>query len=195
TTMAEFIYVRQPAPLGNGHAVLCARRAIGDEPFAMLWGDDLVDAGEPCLAQLARVYEASGRSVAAVMQVPREDIPRYGVCRASPIGPRTYRVDELVEKPPIERAPSNLAAVKEYVLTPDIFDELERTAPGQGGEIWLTDALNRLAGRGQLLAYEFEGRRYDVGNKSEYLQATVDYALKRPDLGPALRAYLQSLKL
>jgi len=195
TKLAEFIYVRQPAPLGNGHAVLCARRAFGDEPFAMLWGDDIVISAVPCLAQLAAVFEQHGKSVAAVMQVPREDIPKYGVCRAEQIAPRTYRVDAMVEKPTLEAAPSNLAVVKEYVLTPEIFDELERTPPGQGGEIWLTDALNRLAARGKLLAYEFEGRRYDAGNKLEFLMATVELALQRPELGPAFREYLRDLEL
>ncbi len=195
THLAEFVYVRQPAPLGNGHAVLCARDVIGNEPFAMLWGDDMVVAEVPCLAQLLPVYERYDASVAAVMQVPRADIPKYGVCRATAVGPRTYRVDELVEKPPVEQAPSNLAVVKEYVLTPDVFDELERTPPGQGGEIWLTDALNRLAGRGKLYAYEFEGRRYDVGNKLEFLIANIELALARPDLGPGLRDYLRERSL
>jgi UTP--glucose-1-phosphate uridylyltransferase len=195
TRMAEFIYVRQAEPLGNGHAVLCARRAVGDEPFAMLWGDDLVDAAVPCLTQLLRVYDELDASVAAVMRVPLEDIPKYGVCRAEPVGPRTFRVDELVEKPSLAEAPSDLAAVKEYVLTPEVFDELERTPAGQGGEIWLADALNRLAARGRLYAYEFEGRRYDVGNKLEFLHATIELALKRPDLGPALREYLRALPL
>jgi UTP--glucose-1-phosphate uridylyltransferase len=195
THLAEFIYVRQPAPLGNGHAVLCARRAVGDEPFAMLWGDDLVDATVPCLTQLLRVYEEVGASVGAVMRVPREDIPKYGVCRAEQVGRRTFRVDELVEKPTLAQAPSDLAAVKEYVLTAEVFEELERTPPGQGGEIWLADALNRLAARGRLYAYEFEGRRYDVGNKLEFLHATIELALKRPDLGPPLRKYLRGLPL
>jgi UTP--glucose-1-phosphate uridylyltransferase len=194
-SLAEFVYVRQPAPLGNGHAVLCARRAIGDEPFAMLWGDDLVDAEVPVLKQLATVFEEHGKSVAAVMRVPRADIPKYGVARGQPAGPRTYTVDEVVEKPSIESAPSDLALVKEYVLTPDIFDELERTPVGKGGEIWLTDAINNQAARGGLLAYEFEGQRYDVGDKLQWLEANVALALKRPDLGPGLRGYLRSLTI
>jgi UTP--glucose-1-phosphate uridylyltransferase len=192
-SLAEFVYVRQPAPLGNGHAVLCARRVIGDEPFAMLWGDDLVDAKVPVLKQLATVFEERGHSVAAVMRVPRADIPKYGVARARPISPRTYAVDEVVEKPPVESAPSDLALVKEYILTPDIFDELERTPIGQGGEIWLTDAINRQATRGGLDAYEFEGVRYDVGDKLQWLEANVALALKRPDLGPGLKGFLQSV--
>jgi len=188
--LAEFSYVRQPAPLGNGHAVLCARRIIGDEPFAMLWGDDLVDAEVPVLKQLLAVYEAHEKSVAAVMRVPRADIPKYGVARARPAGPRTYLIDELIEKPPIESAPSDLALVKEYILTPDVFDALERTPVGKGGEIWLTDAINQLAAAGGLYAYEFEGQRYDVGDKLQWLEANVAFALKRADLGPGLREWL-----
>jgi UTP--glucose-1-phosphate uridylyltransferase len=191
--LAEFVYVRQPAPLGNGHAVLCARRAIGDEPFAMLWGDDLVDADVPVLQQLTAVYDEHGQSVAAVMRVPRAEIPKYGVARARPVGPRTYAVDEVVEKPSVEAAPSDLALVKEYILTPDVFDELERTPVGKGGEIWLTDALNQMAARGGLYAYEFEGQRYDVGDKLQWLEANVALALKRPELEPGLRAFLRSL--
>ncbi|HZS02632.1 MAG TPA: UTP--glucose-1-phosphate uridylyltransferase GalU [Chloroflexota bacterium] len=190
--LAEFIYVRQPAPLGNGHAVLCARRAIGDEPFAMLWGDDLVDAEVPVLQQLTTVFETYGKSVAGVMRVPRADIPKYGVARTRPLGPRTHVVEELVEKPPVETAPSDLALVKEYILTPDVFDELERTPVGKGGEIWLTDALNQMAARGGLYAYEFEGRRYDVGDKLQWLEANVALALKHPALGPGLREFLRS---
>jgi UTP--glucose-1-phosphate uridylyltransferase len=147
------------------------------------------------LAQLARVFEQYGKSVAAVMRVPDSDISRYGVCRAEQIAPRTFRVDELVEKPSIADAPSNLAVVKEYVLTPDIFDLLESTAVGQGGEIWLTDAVNQQAARGDLLAYEFEGHRYDTGNKLEYMLANVDVALSRPDLAHGLREHLRRLNL
>ena len=168
---------------------------IGNAPFAMLWGDELVDAEVPCLAQLAAVFDRFNASVGAFMRVPQEDIPKYGVARAREVAPRTFVVDELVEKPPLATAPSDLAAVKEYILTPDVFEELERTPPGQGGEIWLTDALNRQAARGGLYGYEFEGRRYDIGSKQEFLEATVELALKRPDLGPTFRAYLRSLNL
>jgi UTP--glucose-1-phosphate uridylyltransferase len=193
--LAHFTFVRQPAPLGNGHAVLCARRAVGDEPFAMLWGDDLVHAEVPCLKQLATVFERYGKAVGAVMRVPPADVPKYGVARAQQVAPRTYEVAEVVEKPPLESAPSDLALVKEYILTPDVFDELERTPVGKGGEIWLTDAVNALAARGGLYAYEFEGRRYDVGDKLQYLEANVDLALERPDLGPGLREHLRSIAL
>ncbi len=193
--LAEFTYVRQPAPLGNGHAVLCARRVVGDEPFAMLWGDDFVVGAVPCLQQLKAVFEQHGKAVAAAMRVPRADIPKYGIARVRPVGARTYLVEEVVEKPAIEQAPSDLALVKEYILTPDIFDELERTPVGKGGEIWLTDAVNRLAARGGLYAYEFEGRRYDVGDKLDFLRANIDLGLQREDLGPALREHLRSLAL
>lgn len=190
--LAEFVYVRQPAPLGNGHAVLCARDVIGNEPFAMLWGDDLVDAEVPVLKQLTAVFEERGNTVAGVMRVPRADIPKYGVASGQQVGPRTYSVDAVVEKPPVDVAPSDLALVKEYIITPDIFDELAHTSAGQGGEIWLTDAINRQAARGGLDAYEFEGRRYDVGDKLQWLQANVALALKRPDLGPGLARFLSS---
>jgi len=193
--LADFVYVRQKQPLGNGHAVLVAKEVIGNEPFAVLWGDDLVDAETPCLRQLIQVYEKHQASVMAVMRVPRHNIPKYGVIAGIPIEDRVYQVTDLVEKPPLESAPSDLAAVKGYVLTPEIFEELERTQPGKGGEIWLSDAIRSLATRQKVLALEFVGRRYDAGNKLEFLQATVDFALKREDLRDDFRAYLKSLDL
>ena len=193
--LANFVYVRQKQPLGNGHAVLVAKEVVGEEPFAVLWGDDLVDAEGPCLRQLIDVYDQYGASVMAVMRVPQEKIPKYGVIAANPIGERVYEVLDLVEKPSIEAAPSDLAAVKGYVLTPEIFEELERTPPGKGGEIWLSDAIKLLMRRQKVFALEFRGKRYDAGNKLEFLQATVDFALKRGDLDGDFRAYLKSLDL
>lgn len=193
--LANFVYVRQKQPLGNGHAVLVAKEVIGNEPFAVLWGDDLVDAEVPCLQQLIRVYEQYHTSVMAVMRVPRASIPKYGVIGAKPIGDRVYEVLDLVEKPSLESAPSDLAAVKGYILTPEIFEELEATPAGKGGEIWLSDAIKSLMRRQKVLALEFEGRRYDAGNKLEFLQATVDFALKRDDLSSEFRAYLKGLSL
>lgn len=193
--LANFVYVRQKQPLGNGHAVLVAKEVVGEEPFAVLWGDDLVDAEIPCLQQLIEVYNQYGASVMAVMRVPQEKIPKYGVIAANPIGERVYEVLDLVEKPSIEAAPSDLAAVKGYVLTPEIFEELERTPPGKGGEIWLSDAIKLLMRRQKVFALEFQGKRYDAGNKLEFLQATVDFALKRDDLDGDFRAYLKSLDL
>jgi len=191
--MAQFVFVRQSEPLGNGHAVLMARAAVGDEPFAVLWGDDIVDSEVPCLAQMLDAYERCGASVCAVMPVPEADVPRYGIIDGERVDSGLYRVRRLVEKPPRESAPSRLATVKEYVLDPEVFEVLASTPPGKGGEIWLADALNTLAARGRLYAAEFEGRRYDVGNKLEWLFANLDLALKRPDLGPGLRAYLREI--
>lgn len=193
--LANFVYVRQKQPLGNGHAVLVAREVIGDEPFAVLWGDDIVDAKVPCLQQLIQVYEQYGTSVMAVMRVAKELISKYGVIEARQVADRIHEVLDLVEKPTTENAPSDLATVKGYVLTPEIFEELEHTPPGKGGEIWLSDAIKSLMRRQKVFALEFEGRRYDAGNKLEFLQATVDFALKRPDLADEFRAYLKGLQL
>lgn len=193
--LARFVFVRQGAPLGNGHAVLCARDVIGDEPFAVLWGDDLVRSAVPVCSQLIKVYEEFGGSVLAVMQIERDEISRYGVIDGERLAERVHRVRGLVEKPSPAHAPSNLAAVKEYILTPEIFRILGDTKPGQGGEIWLADAINELARREAVYACEFEGDRYDPGNKLGFLQATVEYALGREDVGPAFRTYLRSLNL
>lgn len=191
--MAEFVFVRQREPLGNGHAVLCAKNIVGNEPFAMLWGDDMVDAEVPCLRQLLEVYERHAAPVAAVMAVSPENAQKYGVIAGEPVEERVYRVRDLIEKPRPGTAPSNLAVVKEYVLTPDVFWYLERTGRGVGGEIWLADALRALAMDKPMYALEFIGRRYDVGNKFEFLQATVELALRRADLGGDFRAYLKEL--
>ncbi|HEX2988845.1 MAG TPA: UTP--glucose-1-phosphate uridylyltransferase GalU [Chloroflexota bacterium] len=193
--LANFVYVRQKQPLGNGHAVLVAREVIGDEPFAVLWGDDLVDAQVPCLQQLISVYEQYGTSVMAVMRVAKENISKYGVIDPRPVSERIHEVIDLVEKPSQDSAPSDLAAVKGFVLTPEIFEELERTPAGKGGEIWLSDAIKSLMRRQKVFALEFDGKRYDAGNKLEFLQATVDFALKRPDLSDDFRAYLKGLAL
>lgn len=193
--LANFVYVRQQQPLGNGHAVLMAKDVIGDEPFAVLWGDDLVDAEVPCLRQFIRVYERYGASVMGVMKVPRENISKYGVIAAKPVGERAHEVLDLVEKPSQESAPSDLAAVHGFVLTPQIFEALENTPPGKGGEIWLSDAIKLLMASQKVYALEFEGKRYDAGNKLEFLQATVDFALKRPDLADDFRSYLKGLEL
>ncbi|HEY8476493.1 MAG TPA: UTP--glucose-1-phosphate uridylyltransferase GalU [Chloroflexota bacterium] len=193
--MATFSFVRQKEPLGNGHAVLVAREIVGDEPFAVLWGDDVVVSQRPCLRQLVDVFEAYGGSVCAVMRVPREDVSKYGIVDGVAVAPGVYRLRDLVEKPTVEEAPSDLAAVKGYVLTPTIFDVLERTPPGKGGEIWLADALRALLQREPMFAAEFEGRRYDVGNKLEFLKATVELALDHQELGDEFRAYLHTLDL
>jgi UTP--glucose-1-phosphate uridylyltransferase len=190
--MARFVMVRQGAPLGNGHAVLLAKEVVGDEPFAMLWGDDIVLGSPPFVRQLIDAHERTGGSVVGVMAVPPEEAIKYGVVEvAERLDDRLVRCSRIVEKPPRDQAPSNLAAVAGYVLTPDIFGYLEQTHVGQGGEIWLADGVQKIAAKGNLYALEFAGRRYDAGNKLEYLQATVDLALDRPELGPAFRAYLE----
>lgn len=195
--MAEITFVRQRRALGLGHAVLVARAAIGDEPFGVLLGDDLVDNGDdPCLAQLMRAHERYGGSVLAVMRVPHDQVSRYGVVAlGEQLDQRTYRVTDLVEKPKPDAAPSNLIIIGRYVLTPGIFPALERTRPGSGGEIQLTDALRDLLPSEPVLAYEFEGVRYDTGDPVGLLTTSLAFSLKRPDLAPGVIAYLNSLRL
>lgn len=190
--LAEFTFVRQTEPKGNGHAVLCARRVVGDEPFAMIFPDDIVDAGVPCLRQMMDVYDRYGGSVAAVMRVETEQVSRYGIVAAEPVDGRVHRVRSIIEKPSPAEAPSNLASVHAWILTPPIFEILSRTPPGKDGEIWLVDAIQELIEGGNVYALEFEGRRYDVGTKLGLLQASFDLALKRPDIGPELEQYLRS---
>jgi UTP--glucose-1-phosphate uridylyltransferase len=191
--LARYVMVRQGSPLGNGHAVLLAKEVVGDEPFAMLWGDDMVLGSPPFVQQLVEAHERTGGSVVGVMAVPPAEAIKYGVIEvAERLDSRLVRASRIVEKPPLDQVPSNLAAVAGYVLTPDIFEYLEQTGAGQGGEIWLADGVQKIAAKGNLYALEFEGRRYDAGNKLEFLQATVDLALERPDLGPPFRAYLDA---
>jgi UTP--glucose-1-phosphate uridylyltransferase len=191
--LAKFVFVRQGAPLGNGHAVLMAKEVIGEEPFVMLWGDDIVLGQPPLVQQLVEAHQRTGGgAVVAVMRVSDEDAGKYGVIEiAERLDERLSRVSRIIEKPAPGQAPSNLAAVAGYLLTPNIFRYLEETPVGQGGEIWLADGVQRIAEDGNFYALEFQGRRYDAGNKLEFLQATVDVALARPDLGPGLRDYLR----
>ncbi len=193
--MTRFAYVRQKRPLGLGHAILVARDLVNDEPFAVLLGDDVVDAPTPCLKQLMAVFERYRAPVVALLRVAGPEISRFGVVRAERIESRLYRVTDMIEKPRPEEAPSDLAIVGRYILTPDIFEELEVTAPGAGGEIQLTDALRALLRRRPIYGYLFEGKRYDAGDKLGFLIATVELALKREDIGSAFREYLKGLKL
>ncbi len=183
-------YVRQKEPKGLGHAVLCARHFVGDEPFAVLLGDDIMDAEVPVLKQLMDVYKDCGGSVLGVQEVPRDRVSSYGVVKPTPVKDRLWRADDLVEKPSVEEAPSRLAVLGRYIISPAIFGILENTEPGRGGEIQLTDALKKLSETEPVYAYEFEGRRYDVGDKQGFLEATVDFALKRPDLREPFLRYL-----
>ena len=183
-------YVRQKEPKGLGHAVLCAKHFVGDEPFAVLLGDDIMDAEVPVLKQLMDVYEDCEGSVLGVQEVPKDRVSSYGVVKPVAVKERLWRADDLVEKPSVEEAPSRLAVLGRYIISPEIFGRLEKTEPGRGGEIQLTDALKKLSEREPVYAYEFEGRRYDVGDKQGYLEATVDFALKRPDLREPFLRYL-----
>ena len=185
------VYVRQGEPLGLGHAVLCARPVVGDRPFFVHLADDLIDAPEPCLAQMRRVFDSRGGSVLGVEEVPADQTQQYGIIQGSGEGPRLRRLSAIVEKPAPAEAPSNLAVVGRYILTPRIFDLLEQTQAGTGGEIQLTDAIARLLLEEPVYGYEFEGVRFDCGSKLGYLEATVHYGLRHPELGPGFRAYLE----
>ena len=190
-------YVRQGEQLGLGHAVLMAKDLVGDEPFAVMLGDDIIDSQVPCMKQMVDVYESYGGPVVAVQKVPREEISAYGVIDGTPEGDsgRLYRLRDMVEKPKADAAPSDLAIIGRYILTPDIFEELENTPRGAIGEIQLTDGLRRLKARRTLYGYQFEGTRHDAGNKLGFLKATVEFALKRDDLGGPFREYLKTLHL
>ncbi|MEL7633377.1 UTP--glucose-1-phosphate uridylyltransferase GalU [Sporomusa sphaeroides] len=183
-------YIRQKEAKGLGHAVLCARQFVGNEPFAVLLGDDIIDANVPCLRQLINAYEDFGGSILGVQEVPREKVSSYGIVEPEPVKDNVWRAVDLVEKPSVEEAPSRLAVLGRYIIEPEIFYLLEDTPPGRGGEIQLTDALRRLAAFKPVYAYNFEGRRYDIGDKQGYLEATVEYALKRPDLRDKFLRYL-----
>jgi len=190
---ASCIYIRQPAPLGLGHAVLCSRPAVGDEPFFIHLADDLIDAAEPCLKQMARVFEQHEASVLGVETVSPKDTDKYGIVASEPVGERLSKVSRMVEKPKPELAPSNLAVVGRYLLTPGVYDKLATTGRGAGGEIQLTDGIAALLAEETVFAYAFEGRRYDCGSKLGYLEATVEFALKHQNLGDRFAAYLAQL--
>ncbi len=195
--LARISYVRQKSALGLGHAVLQARDLVADEPFAVMLGDDIVDAKEPCIGQMIRVYERRGNPVIALQQVPREQTRQYGIVAARPLAEdgRVVEITDMVEKPHPDAAPSNLAIIGRYLLPPEIFGVLASTTPDAGGEIQLTSALKTLLQKRPIDGYLFEGRRYDAGDKLGLLEATVEFALKREDLGGAFRKYLKSLKL
>jgi len=190
------VYIRQSEALGLGHAVSCAEAVVGDEPFAVILADDLIDnrQGKCCLRQMVEIYHQHGGSVLGVERVPREHTDRYGIVSAHEVGPRLSKVDAIVEKPKPADAPSTLGVVGRYVLTPAIFDMLRNIKPGAGGELQLTDAIAELLKREPVYAYEFEGRRYDCGDKLGYLQATVEFGLRHPELGNAFAEYLRTVQ-
>jgi UTP--glucose-1-phosphate uridylyltransferase len=197
--MIHIAYVRQKEALGLGHAVLMSRELVGDEPFAVILADDIIDAEVPCLKQMIEVYNETGCSVLATQVVEGKAISSYGVLDAKPVpgkwNGRLFEVQNLVEKPKFEEAPSNLAIIGRYILTPAIFEMLESTSLGAGGELQLTDGLRELLKKEKVYGYTFEGKRYDTGDKLGFLKATVEFALKREDLGEEFREYLKTLKL
>lgn len=193
TNMANIHYIRQKEPKGLGHAVNCAKAFVGNEPFAVMLGDDIVDSEVPCLKQLIEAYEEKNATILGVQEVKRENVNKYGIVKGLKVSDRTYKVEDLVEKPKVEEAPSNVAILGRYIITPEIFNILENTKPGKGGEIQLTDALKTLISKEEMYAYVFEGRRHDVGDKLGFLQATVEYALKREDLKEEFKNYLKDI--
>lgn len=194
TNMARIFSVRQKEAKGLGHAVLCAREFVGDEPFAVVLGDDIVyNDGKPALKQMIEIYDTYGASVIGVQQVAPDQVSKYGIVSGEIVGERVLQVNDLVEKPAIGTAPSNMAILGRYIITPGIFDILEHTGKGAGGEIQLTDGLKTLAAAEKMFAYDFIGKRYDVGDKLGFLQATVEFGLRDKNLGAGFKAYLEEL--
>ena len=193
--MVDIHFIRQKEPKGLGHAISCAKTFVGNEPFAVLLGDDIVyNEGKPCLKQLIDCYDEYKTSVLGVQTVAAKDVNKYGIVNGIHIEDRVYKVKGLVEKPAVEEAPSNVAILGRYIITPRIFKILEETKPGKGGEIQLTDALLNLISEEAMYAYDFEGTRYDVGDKLGFLKATIEYALRREDLRDEFIEYLNTLK-
>ena len=201
--MVTLVSVRQKEPLGLGHAILCAKKMVGGEPFAVLLGDDLIDAKIPCIRQMIDVYQKveghlshplQGRAVIAIQKVPRSETHLYGIIQGKKVRERVYRIEEMVEKPPQGKAPSNLAIIGRYILPPQIFGILEKISPDRRGEIQLTEGLRELKKTVPIFGYEFLGDRYDAGDKWGYLEANISLGLKHPELGPRLKRYLKGLR-
>ena len=198
SNLIELSYVRQEEDPGLGHAILRSCDVVGNESFAVMLGDDIIDAEVPCLKQMMILFETLQSSIIATCEVPESDVSSYGIIRGYPVdghAGRVYQIEDVVEKPSRKEAPSNLAIIGRYILTPTIFDAIDNTKPGRDGEIQITDAIRLLLNRQPVYAYKFEGARYDAGNKLGFLKATVEFALKRKDLGGEFRNYLKSLKL
>jgi len=188
--MVNIHYIRQKEPLGLGHAIYCARSFIGNEPFAVLLGDDIVYSKKPCLKQMIEVYNEYKTTILGVQEVPRDEVDKYGIVLGKLIENRVYKVKDLIEKPNVDNAPSNIAILGRYIISSEIFNILRNTKPGKNGEIQLTDALKELAKHEAIYAYNFEGRRYDVGDKEGFLEATVEYALRNEELRDEFLKYL-----
>ena len=193
SNMVNIHYIRQKEPKGLGHAIHCAKSFIGNDPFAVLLGDDIVDSETPCLKQLINAYDEYKTSILGVQEVAKEDTDKYGILDCKHIEDRVYKVKDMVEKPNVDEAPSNIAILGRYIITPAIFEILENQKPGKGGEIQLTDALKTLGQQEAIYAYNFEGRRYDVGDKLGFLEATIDFALKRDNLKDGLMEYITNI--
>ena len=195
TDMVTIHFIRQKEPKGLGHAIYCAKSFVGNEPFAVMLGDDIVEngAGKPCLKQMIEMYDQYKTTILGVQEIPKENTNKYGIVDGNYIEDRIYKVKDLVEKPEVEKAPSNIAILGRYVISPEIFEILETTKPGKGGEIQLTDALKELASKEAMYAYVFEGRRHDVGDKLGFLEATVEFALKREELREDFLDYLEGI--
>lgn len=191
--MANIYYVRQKEPKGLGHAILCAKSFIGNHPFAVMLGDDVVDSETPCIGQLINVFDRYQKTIIGVQPVKKENVCDYGIVDCHKVDERIYKIHDMVEKPDIDKAPSNIAILGRYIITPNIFDLLESQTPGKGGEIQLTDALEKLLTIDEAYAYDFIGTRYDVGKKIGFLQATIEFALKREDLKKEFKEYLINL--
>ena len=191
--MADFFYVRQKEALGLGHAVLCAKNWVSKEPFAVFLGDDIIISKTPCIKQMIEVFEEKKATVLGVVEVDKKDTSKFGIIKGKKINDSLIEVSDIVEKPEAEKAPSTTAVIGRYILTPQIFDELEKTKPGVGGEIQLTDAIKSLMKKEKVFAYRFKGKRYDIGDKFGFLQATVEIALQRKDLGKEFKKYLKQL--
>lgn len=192
--MASIYYVRQKEPKGLGHAIWCARKFIGNEPFAVMLGDDVIISEKPCLKQMIGMYEKYESPILGIREVSKCDVSKYGIIQSSGnLGKNTHNIIDMVEKPRIDRAPSNLAIMGRYILIPEILDILEHTRPGSGGEVQLTDAIRELNKSRRIIGYEFEGLRYDVGDKFGFIKANLEFALSRDDLGDELRQYLLEL--
>jgi len=193
SNLVDIHYIRQKEAKGLGHAIYCARTFVGNEPFAVMLGDDVVSSRIPCLRQLMDVFEDYSNTVLGVQKVSPDDVNKYGIISCEELGERLYKVKDLVEKPAINDAPSNVAILGRYIITPEIFDILGKTEPGSGGEIQLTDALRTLGNSQPMYAYNFEGKRYDIGSKLGFLQATVEFALQREDLKDEFIEYLKEV--
>jgi UTP--glucose-1-phosphate uridylyltransferase len=193
--LAKFIYVRQPMPLGDGHAILCAKEIIGNEPFAVLFGDDIIDNDPPATKQLIEVFEKTQSSCIGLEEIPDEEIPSYGIIGGKKTGEYLYEIETMIEKPEIKDAPSNLGIIGKYICTPEIFNALEKSQKSKDGEIRLIDGFRELIKTQKIYGVKLKGKRYDCGHKLGLIKATIDFALKRKDLGPRLKEYLRGLDL